>query len=338
MIKEKHLVNGIYGGHQLARYIDVYEVSANRCHSVPESGYKGTVATLVDEPAWNEKFSSYSITGATLTGNNFVINNDVTAQAVYETAKNLTLQTDGHGTIAANKMSGFIGDTAALSNTASNGYGFSGYSITGATLTGSNFKFTGSDITAKAWFSAVPTAYNGSYDLTSYYDPRSSNPGYSLDELMAQTRQFVLPIGNMGVGTTRKYYITPYAADSRGYKIYTGNILNSIVLGSNRRLSGSITADIRYISNIQNAVCIGVDPNYTTYYEGTTKKYPNQWTSATIVDTQHCSVWGQGGYTHEVKVFNIDISNAPGTLFIATSASQSVYVNSLTANLIETRE
>ena len=156
MIKEKHVLTNPYNHHALSRYIDVYEVSANRCHSVPESGYKGTEATLVDEPAWNEKFSSYSITGATLTGNNFILNNDVTAQANYETAKNVTLETDGHGSIASTKSSGFINDIATLSNTASNGYGFSGYSITGATLTGSNFTFTGSNITARAGFSAIP--------------------------------------------------------------------------------------------------------------------------------------------------------------------------------------
>lgn len=150
MKKELHHVNKIYGNHQLARYIDVYEVSANRCHSVPESGYKGTEATLVDEPAWNEKFSSYSITGATLTGNNFILNNDVTAQANYETAKNLTLQTDGHGTIAANRNSGFIGDQVILSNTANFGYEFSNYSITGANLTGNKFNFIGNNVTAKA--------------------------------------------------------------------------------------------------------------------------------------------------------------------------------------------
>ena len=158
MKKEKHILTNPYNHHALSRYIDVYEVSASRCYSVPESGYKGTEATLVDDPAWNEKFSSYSITGATLTGNNFILDNDVTAQANYETAKNVTLQTDGHGTIASTKNSGFINDNATLSNTASNGYGFSGYSITGAILTGSNFKFTGSDITAKAWFSALPTS------------------------------------------------------------------------------------------------------------------------------------------------------------------------------------
>ena len=152
MIKEKHIVNKTYGNHQLARYIDVYEVSANRCHSVPESGYKGTEATLVDEPAWNEKFSSYSITGATLTGNNFILNNDVTAQANYETAKNVTLQTDGHGTISASPISGFSGTIVTLSNTPAQDYSFLNYDITGATLTGNLFKITNSDVNVKVNF------------------------------------------------------------------------------------------------------------------------------------------------------------------------------------------
>jgi len=152
MKKEKHIVNNVYGNHQLARYIDVYEVSANGCHSVPESGYKGTEATLVDEPAWNEKFSSYSITGATLTGNNFILNNDVTAQANYETAKNVTLQTDGHGTITASPISGFSGTIVTLSNTPAQDYNFLNYDITGATLTGSQFKIANSNVNVKANF------------------------------------------------------------------------------------------------------------------------------------------------------------------------------------------
>lgn len=223
MKKEKHLVNKIYGNHQLARYIDVYEVTTDGCSSSPMSGYKGTEATLIEQPAWNEKFSSWSLTGATATGNNYIINGDVTAKANYETAKNVTtincdstknsgfigdtatlsnspawnekfssysitgstltgsnfsftgsditaqanfetaknvtLQTDGHGSIASTKMSGFIGDTATLSNTPAANYTFDNYTITGATLTGSNFKFTGSNITAKANFKMAAVTY-----------------------------------------------------------------------------------------------------------------------------------------------------------------------------------
>lgn len=179
MFTEKHYVNKTYGNHLLSRTVTGYDVTTVGCSSSPMSGYNGTECTLVDNPAWNEKFSSYSITGAALTGNNFVLNNDVTAQANYETAKNVTLQTDGHGTIASTKNSGFIGDTAALSNAASDGYGFSGYSITGSTLTGSNFRFTGSDITAKAWFSAVP-----------HYTAKSFNSGTPFQGTTAYTGEY----------------------------------------------------------------------------------------------------------------------------------------------------
>ena len=45
MIKEKHIVNKVYGNHQLARYIDVYEVTTDGCSSSPMSGNLYTTAT-----------------------------------------------------------------------------------------------------------------------------------------------------------------------------------------------------------------------------------------------------------------------------------------------------
>lgn len=47
----------------------------------PMSGFSGTVVTLSNTPNANYGFSGYSITGATLTGNQFTLNNDVTARA-----------------------------------------------------------------------------------------------------------------------------------------------------------------------------------------------------------------------------------------------------------------
>ena len=135
MRTEKHTINNRYGMHGLHRDIPVYEMNTVHCSASPMEGYKGTEVTLVDQPAWNEKFSAWALTGATATGNNIVLNNDVTAQGLYETAKNLTLQTDGHGQIASTRMSGFIGDQATLSNTPNSTYSFSAYTITGATLT-----------------------------------------------------------------------------------------------------------------------------------------------------------------------------------------------------------
>ena len=167
MYKEKHILNKTYGSHKLARYLDVYELSTIDCSANKTTGYKGDTITITGTPEWNQKTSSYSVTGATLTGNQFdFTGSDVTAQANYETAKNLTLQTDGHGSIAANRMSGFIGDSVTLSNTPNAGFIFNNYDITGATLTGSNFNFVGNDVTAKANFtmtSFVPTGSMGVY-------------------------------------------------------------------------------------------------------------------------------------------------------------------------------
>ena len=73
----------------------------------------------------------------------------------------VTTSTDGHGTITASPMSGVSGTIVTLSNTPDTDYAFSSYDITGATLTGSNFKFTDSDVTVKAWFRDPNTAVIG---------------------------------------------------------------------------------------------------------------------------------------------------------------------------------
>ena len=104
MKKEKHVINKVYGNHQLARYIDVYEVTTDGCSSSPMSGYKGTEATLVDEPAWNEKFSSYSITGATLTGNNFILNKSCSTELEFASSTDLSKLGISYKSIAFNNL------------------------------------------------------------------------------------------------------------------------------------------------------------------------------------------------------------------------------------------
>lgn len=161
MYKEKHILNHHAAGHTLSRYLDVYELDTVNCSADKTTGYKGDTVTITGTPAWNEKTSSYSVTGATLTGNQFdFTGSDVTAQANYETAKTITLQSTDGGSIAASRVSGFSGDSVTLSNTANSGYEFSAYTLTGANLTGSTFNLTGSDVTAKAWFYYVSPTKN----------------------------------------------------------------------------------------------------------------------------------------------------------------------------------
>ena len=49
----------------------------------PMSGFSGTQVTLNNTPNTNYGFQGYSVTGATLTGNKFTLNNDVTARAIF---------------------------------------------------------------------------------------------------------------------------------------------------------------------------------------------------------------------------------------------------------------
>lgn len=124
------------------------------------TGNIGDTITLSNTPNSHYGFSGYSITGSTLTGNAFKIGtSNVTAKGWFSAvpANTLTLQTDGHGKISANKTTGYQGDTVTLSNTASAGYVFKNYTVTGATINGSTLTFGAGNTTAKALFSAIPT-------------------------------------------------------------------------------------------------------------------------------------------------------------------------------------
>lgn len=158
MIEETHSLKCQYKGVQPYIKVTAYELSSVDCSSDKSSGYYGETATLTANAApAGYNFSGWNITGSNMTGNSFRFQGDVTAKANYSAIQyNVTLQNDGHGTIAASKTTGNIGDTVTLSNTPNSHYGFSGYSITGSTLTGNAFKIGTSNVTAKAWFSAVP--------------------------------------------------------------------------------------------------------------------------------------------------------------------------------------
>lgn len=166
MYKEKHILNHHTAGHKLTRYLDVYELNTVNCSADKTTGYKGDTITITGTPAWNQKTSSYSVTGSTLTGNQFdFTGSDVTAQANYETAQTITLQSTSGGSIAASRVSGFSGDSVTLSNTPDSGYEFSAYTLTGANLTGSTFNLTGSNVTAKAWFYLPPVNAHVTYSM-----------------------------------------------------------------------------------------------------------------------------------------------------------------------------
>ena len=223
MKTEKHLIKNRYSTHGIHRNIPIYEMNTVHCSASPMEGYKGTEVTLIDNAAWNEKFSAWALTGATATGNNIVLNNDVTAQGIYETAKNVTLQATDGGSIAANRVSGFIGDSVTLSNTPNSGYEFSAYTLTGANLTCSTFNLTCSDVTAKAWFYLPPVNAHVTYSMGNKF-ARDYLSNYTAFNEPDDVMNGLIELGSSGsnFGTDR-YFAVKY--DTRVATQTTGSLI-----------------------------------------------------------------------------------------------------------------
>ena len=76
----------------------------------------------------------------------------------------LTLQTDGHGTLSAETLTGYEGDTVTLSPTYNTYYRFSGYDCTGGTIAGNTFTFGNQDATAQANFKVNVFTASGGFE------------------------------------------------------------------------------------------------------------------------------------------------------------------------------
>lgn len=173
MFTEKHILVNPYNNHQLSRTVTGYEVTTVDCSADKSSGWNGTTVNLTPNIApEHQHFDSWGVTGATIVNSSFNFNNsDVTAQALYayDTPFNVTLQTDGHGNITANKTTGYAGDVITLSNTASAGYEFSSYTVTGAIINGNNLTFAAQNCTAKANYVQNVSNYytaSGTFDVS----------------------------------------------------------------------------------------------------------------------------------------------------------------------------
>ena len=126
-------------------------------------GYEFDTTTLSNTTAnENYKFSSYNITGATLTGNEFMWNdNDVQVQGNFEHNKTLTLIDGEHAVLSADKDKGFIGDVVTVTGTMDEGWYLTGFNTTGATMTGNKFAFAGEDVTVEGLYTdeGFPVVY-----------------------------------------------------------------------------------------------------------------------------------------------------------------------------------
>lgn len=79
----------------------------------------------------------------------------------------LTLDTDGHGTLTADTVTGYAGDTVALTTAYNTYYRFSGYDVTGGTINSNTFTFGDEDATVYAAFKPNAFTATGNFEAGS---------------------------------------------------------------------------------------------------------------------------------------------------------------------------
>lgn len=145
------------------------------------SGFSGDIVYLTATPSSDYRFIGYSNTGGSIVDNEFTFGDeDATAKAWFEYVPPLvlTLQTDGHGSLTADKITGHPGDTVTLTPTYNTYYRFKNYQNTGGSINGNTFTFGESDATAKANFSANVFTASGSFTTGKGWSPAAS--GYAI--------------------------------------------------------------------------------------------------------------------------------------------------------------
>lgn len=155
--------------------VNLLQTEGGTIFVTPTSGYEFDIATLTNTTAnENYKFSSYNITGATLTGDQFKFEtSDVQVQGNFEHNKTLTLIDGEHAVLSADKDKGFIGDVVTVTGTMDEGWYLTGFNTIGATMTGNKFAFAGEDVTVEGLYTdeGFPVVYEAENGVHLAGDP-----------------------------------------------------------------------------------------------------------------------------------------------------------------------
>ena len=238
-------------------------------------GYRGDTATLTAIPASEDwKCSAIDITGATLTGNDFMFeNSNVTASAGFEHSRELTLENGDHGVLSADKMTGFSGDVVTVDATTDEGWYLSAIDLTGAEATGFKFMFTGSDVTALGKYTDV------GFPIT-----------YLSDEHVSLTGDQIYIPGQSGI-TLDSGYDTYYRIS--GYDITGGSIVDG-------KLVPTGPCTIKAVEKVNAFTARG---NFNLYSKGTYILESNK--GATAISYAHYT----GGTNVPTSYYNVSLTS-----------------------------
>lgn len=257
------------------------------------TGMEGDVVTLSNTPAIDYDFASYGISGASLTGNRFAFEkSNVTAECLFKpSVLTLTLQTDGHGTLTANSVTGREGDTVTLTPTYNDYYRFNSYAVTGGTINGNTFTFGNEDATAKASFKLNTWSASGNFNMIT-----AASLGRNRVAMTAYPR--VTWSSNATNYVTTANYTSNYKVLSAYSNSYTGNYTSTgIACYGNANASAlNLTWNIKNKATIDYAVSRAKTIQHRIYRAG----------QGTIISSTYTSSnWTTGGGTTYTGYFSM---------------------------------
>jgi len=208
-------VDGYYTTIKPPRVLTINSVAGGNVSASRLTATDDEIITLSQTANSGYTFNNYSITGATLTGNQFKFNGqNVTVQPNFtHNVYTLTFQNDGHGTVTSNKTTGYYNDTTTLTATPKQGYSFASYSITGGSITNNTYRWTTANGIVKPNWTYTGGAFNpiviGSQTAM----------GVDLDYDDGGKGISALDIIVNGVNYGKTYFYTPAAAQRVANKI-----------------------------------------------------------------------------------------------------------------------
>ncbi len=157
---------GIWGiNKKPARTVHVLDGDHGSASASMTSGYEGEPVTLTSTPDEGWYLSGYNISGATLNGNKFMLEDeDVTVQPLFtDQGYTITYITDGHGTLEGDKDIVAPGESVTLSAYYNDYYRLNNYEVSGGTINGNVLTPTG-PCTVKANFKLNSFVASGNFE------------------------------------------------------------------------------------------------------------------------------------------------------------------------------
>ena len=167
---------GIWGiNKKPVRTIDVIDGDHGSASASMSSGYEGEPVTLTSTPDEGWYSMGYDVSGATVSGNQLMIENEnIIVQPLFtDQVYPITYLTDGHGTLTGPEIA-IPGEEIQLSPQYNDYYRFNNYEVSGGTITDNKLIATG-PCTVKANFKLNSFVASGSFES----NPANSAPKYN---------------------------------------------------------------------------------------------------------------------------------------------------------------